>query len=136
VGVTGVPLARAVPGVQGVAIAPVVTIVTLEYDAGNAKVGVTGPVPSNAKAATVVPQLNRTVPAPAGFDGSPMVSVVQLDVTRGPATPDGKVWVNSTAAATTIDTAMTAPIATAIRVSRRSGFFQIGSFVQSLFAIW
>jgi hypothetical protein len=134
VGVTGVPGARAVPAVQGVAIAPVATIVTLEYDAGNVKVGVTGPVPSNTKAGVVVPQLNRTVPAPTGFDGTPMVSDEQLDVTRGPATPDGKVWVNSTAAATTIDTAMTAPIARAIRVSRRRGFLQIGSFVQSVFA--
>jgi hypothetical protein len=78
--------------------------------------------------------LKRTVPVPRGTDGVPIVRVVQLVERWAPVTPDGKVCVNSTAAATTIDTAMTAPIARAIRVSRRSGFLQIESFVQSVFA--
>jgi len=100
------------------------------------KLGVTGPLPSATRAGLEDPQLNRTVPGPTGADAVPMVNAVQLVVRRAPVTPDGKVWVKSVAAPTTIATATKAPIATAIRVSRRTGLFQIGSFVQSSFASW
>jgi hypothetical protein len=106
------------------------------YRPVSVKVGVTGPLPSEAKAGLDAPQLNRTVPGPTIADAGPMIRFEQVVVSRAPVTPDGKVCVNSVAAATTIDTAMTAAIAIATRVSRRRGFFQTGSFVQSFFASW